>query len=89
MYWVQLMVLSLLVGAVTLTGSTPYTKLQAYDRPAGIAFDTDGDGYISEDYSGNVYRFVGADTSMVWVSGFHSGDDDPFGMALAPGRIGL
>jgi len=71
-------------GVYVLTGPDAVTRLRSYSIPAGLLFDEDGDGYVTEDYSGNIYRFVGADSSSVWVSGLHSGDDDPFGMALAP-----
>jgi hypothetical protein len=71
-------------GIFAFSGPTPGLKLHAYDYPAGLLFDDDGDGYLSQDYSGVVNRFVGSDSSMVWVSGFHSGDDDPYGMTFAP-----
>lgn len=71
-------------GVYTFSGPTPGVKLQSYENPASLLFDEDGDGYVAEDYSGVIRRFVGAESTMVWVSGFHSGDDDPFGMTFAP-----
>jgi hypothetical protein len=54
---------------------------------AGIVCDPD-DGYIftSDDYNGWIWRTpVGQIVAPdFWVSGFHSGDDDPVGMAIAP-----
>lgn len=44
-----------------------------------------GSVYQSEDYGGVIYRTAHGQTGReVWVSGFHSGDDDPIGMAIAP-----
>ncbi|MEJ2720730.1 MAG: FlgD immunoglobulin-like domain containing protein [bacterium] len=71
-------------GVYKVTGSDPAVRLQAYDRPSFILFDTDGDAFISEVYSGYVYRLAWGGGSSLWVSGFHSGDDDPLGMAFAP-----
>jgi hypothetical protein len=71
-------------GLYPVSGAGAGVRLQAYDRPAHAIFDTDGDAYVSEDYSGNVYRLASGGTSSLWVSGFHSGDDDPFGMTFAP-----
>jgi hypothetical protein len=57
----------------------------AFDRPAGLIFDLDGNAFVSENYDGYVYRLPwGGATPEVWVSGLHSGDDDPYGMAFAP-----
>jgi hypothetical protein len=67
-----------------VTGPGRGIRIQAYDRPAHLIFDEDGDAYISEDYDGYVYRLGWEGTSSLWVSGFHSGDDDPFGMIFAP-----
>lgn len=71
-------------GVYSLNGPSAGRKLQTYDRPAGLIFTPDGDGFVSEDYSGKIFRFVDAESSMVWVDGMHPGDDDPYGMAVAP-----
>lgn len=71
-------------GLYTATGPIPGTKLSSHDRPAHLIFADDGDAFVSEDYSGNVYRLEWGGSSSIWVSGFHSGDDDPFGMIFAP-----
>jgi hypothetical protein len=45
----------------------------------------DGDAFFSEDYGGGIYRVAFGQTGrQTWVSGMHSGDDDPIGMAIAP-----
>lgn len=71
-------------GLYPVTGSGAGIRLQAYDRPAHLIFDTDGDAFISENYAGNIYRLEWGGASTIWVSGFHAGDDDPFGMTFAP-----
>jgi DNA-binding beta-propeller fold protein YncE len=47
-----------------------------------------GHVYFSEDYGGIIYRVdFGTTGRTTWVSGFHSGDDDPTGMDIAlPGH---
>ncbi|MFZ2420900.1 MAG: hypothetical protein WA029_07090, partial [Anaerolineae bacterium] len=62
------------------------TQIVTADRPAAVVIDpTDGDIFLSEDYGGNIYRSAfGSTTRSTWVSGFHSGDADPVGMAIAP-----
>ncbi|MEQ8273947.1 MAG: hypothetical protein RMA76_06825 [Deltaproteobacteria bacterium] len=43
--------------------------------------------FFSEDFGGVIYRVdtsVEPATRSTWVSGLHSGDDDPVGMAIAP-----
>ncbi len=71
-------------GLYIVTGPDPGIRLQAYDRPAHLIFDTDGDAFVSEDYAGEVNRLEWGGTSSIWVNTFHSGDDDPFGMTFAP-----
>tara|TARA_R110002073_G_scaffold118918_1_gene258645 strand:+ start:540499 stop:541605 length:1107 start_codon:yes stop_codon:yes gene_type:complete len=57
---------------------------------AGIAYDPIDEGlFFSEDFPGRIYRvdidnMSGAVSSQLWVSGFHSGDDDPVGIGLVP-----
>lgn len=71
-------------GLVALTGTLAGTRLQAYDQPTHVLFDAAGNAYVTEDNSGNVYRRTSAGVSSLWVSGFHTGDDDPSGMCIAP-----
>ena len=56
------------------------------DRPASVFIDPrDGDIFHSEDYSGSIFYTPFNSTGRItWVSGFHSGDDDPIGMAIVP-----
>ncbi len=53
---------------------------------AAVAVDPQtGHIFFSEDMGGIIYRSEITGTGRtVWVSGFHSGDDDPVGMAFAP-----
>lgn len=62
------------------------TRVAAADRPAAVTIDAEsGDAFVSEDYRGLILRIpFGTNRVMPWVSGFHSGDDDPVGMAIAP-----
>jgi hypothetical protein len=75
-------------GVYRLTGGPGRgVRMHAYTGPEGLVLTVDGNGFVSEDGSGDLFRFVGADTSQLWVdggSGFHSGDDDIAGMAVAP-----
>jgi len=71
-------------GLYPVMGSGAGIRLQAYDRPSHLIFDTDGDAFISEEYDGNIYRLEWGGASTVWVSEFHDGDDDPYGMTFAP-----
>jgi len=71
-------------GLYTASGSSPGVRLHSYDRPADVQFDSDGNAFISEDYDGDVYRLTPALASTLWVSNFHGGDDDPWGMTVAP-----
>ncbi len=71
-------------GVYAVNGPAAGFRLHAYDRPAGLVFTDDGDGFVSENYAGRVFRFVGADSSMTWISSFLSGDDDPAGLTIAP-----
>ena len=62
------------------------TMLASASNPAALVIDAnDGDIFLSEDYGGSIYRTAfGATGRETWVSGFHTGDDDPIGMAIAP-----
>ncbi len=53
---------------------------------AGVVVDPQsGDIFSSDSYDGKIYRSqLGTIGRQIWVSGFHSGDDDPMGMAIAP-----
>lgn len=60
-------------------------KIADGDRVTGVVVDDDGDVFFSEAYAGMIYRTeFGGIGRTTWVSGFHSGDDDPDGMAIAP-----
>ncbi len=61
-------------------------KLTSASNPAGLVADpATGDVFHSEDYGGYIYRTAfGATGRQTWVSGLHSGDDDPIGLAIAP-----
>jgi DNA-binding beta-propeller fold protein YncE len=62
-------------------------RMHTYSTPTGLVFTADGDGFVSEDVSGDLFRFVGVDSTMLWVdggTGFHAGDDDIAGMTVAP-----
>lgn len=57
---------------------------------AGLGYDP-GTGaiFLSEDFPGNIQRIdidpgSGAASGQDWVTGFHSGDDDPAGIAAVP-----
>jgi hypothetical protein len=71
-------------GLWGVTGPESGVLLQSYIQPAHLVFDPAGNAYVSENNSGNVYRRAAAGGSQLWVSGFHSGDDDPFGLCVAP-----
>lgn len=76
-------------GAIVRIDATlAVSSVVGCDRPACVVVDPfSGDVFYSEDYGGSVYRVpAGTTTSQIWVSGFHSGDDDPWGMAFAPGN---
>jgi hypothetical protein len=66
------------------------TEIQATDDVAGLEVDPiTGALFVSEDFPGNVERIEidftdGSSTQSRWVSGFHSGDDDPVGMTVVP-----
>ena len=57
---------------------------------AGIAYDPITESlFFSEDFPGRISRVEidyvsGAVSSQLWVSGFHSGDDDSAGIAFVP-----
>ena len=53
---------------------------------AGVVVDPQtGNIFSSDSYVGIIYRSLpGTVGRGSWVSGFHTGDDDPMGMAIAP-----
>lgn len=53
---------------------------------AAIVVDpVSGDIFQAEDYGGSIFRTeLGTLGRETWVSGWHGGDDDPVGMAIAP-----
>ncbi|MDD3642749.1 MAG: FlgD immunoglobulin-like domain containing protein [Candidatus Krumholzibacteria bacterium] len=71
-------------GMFMVNGPTAGVIIASYNDPAHLIFAPDGDAFISEDYSGYIYRKAWGGASSLWVSGFHSGDDDPYGMTIAP-----
>ncbi len=72
-------------GVYRVDASGLLLKIGSGDRLAGVAMAPDGDVFFSEDYGGGIYRVAAGTTgSQLWVSGFHSGDDDPVGIAFVP-----
>ncbi|MHC4245940.1 MAG: hypothetical protein ACYSUU_03975, partial [Planctomycetota bacterium] len=73
------------VGLYRIEPSGEVTALHTGLGPAGLVIDQDGDVYMSTDGTGAIYRHAyNSWTRQTWVTGFHSGDDDPQGMAIAP-----
>jgi hypothetical protein len=70
-------------GLYRIEGCTGWTKLANHDNPASILPHSSGAVFVSEDFDGEVWRWNGGASSSVWASGWHSGDDDPSGMACA------
>lgn len=62
------------------------TQVATANHPGGIVIDPkDGDVFFSEPERGGIYRWGFGDKGRsLWVAGFHDGDDDPVGMAVAP-----
>jgi hypothetical protein len=71
-------------GLYYVTGGSNGTRRQVYEAPSAALAAADGDMFVTEVGSGNVFRLEYGGASSVWVSGFHSSDDDPVGMAFAP-----
>lgn len=72
-------------GLYQMTGPEVGIRIHAYDKPAHLIFDNSGHAFVSEDYSGRIYRLDQEGNSSVWISEFGgSGDDDPYGMTIAP-----
>ena len=62
------------------------TQISGGSNTAAVTVDpASGDIYQSEDFDGIIFRTaLGATGRETWVSGWHGGDDDPVGMAIAP-----
>jgi DNA-binding beta-propeller fold protein YncE len=62
------------------------TLLASGSNIAGVAVDPQtGHIFATEDFDGIIYRTELTGTGRTtWVDGFHTGDDDPVGMAFAP-----
>jgi len=71
-------------GVFVLDGPLAGTRVAAINSLEGLVFTADGDGFAAENNAGNVNRFVGSDSVMVWASNFQTGDDDPVGLLVAP-----
>ncbi|MBM4119039.1 T9SS type A sorting domain-containing protein, partial [bacterium] len=71
-------------GLWALAGDIAGTRLAAFAQPTGLLFDAAGNAFVSEDYGGEIFRFALDSGTSLWVSGFHSGDDDPCGLCFAP-----
>ncbi len=71
-------------GLYPVSGPNAGLAIHGYESPSDVLFTSNGDAFISEDASGNIYRHAADGTASLWVSGFHSSDDDPAGMCVAP-----
>ena len=61
------------------------SKLASGSNVAGVVMAQNGDAYFSEDYGGVIYKVTYQKSGRAtWASGFHAGDDDPVGLAIAP-----
>ena len=66
------------------------TKLATGSNVAALVVAQNGDVFFSEDYGGEIFRVPHKKSGRTkWAWGFHGGDDDPIGMAIAPaGHVG-
>ncbi len=73
-------------GLYRIDNADVVTLLSAGSNIAGVMIDpVDGDIFVSEHFGGEIFRTAfGGTGRTLWVNGFHSGDDDPAGMAIAP-----
>jgi DNA-binding beta-propeller fold protein YncE len=80
-------------GVYRIEADGSATLVAGSERPRGVVIDPDdGDVFHTEaGFPGEIYRTGFGETGRTtWVSGFHSGDDDPIGMCIAPaGYTGL
>ncbi len=72
-------------GLYRIEANDSATLLAAGDRIAAVTIDPQiGNIFASEGNIGEIYRTeFGSSGRTTWVSVFHSGDDDPIGMAFA------
>jgi hypothetical protein len=71
-------------GVYRVLGLDTAAKVASGDRVAGVEVAADGAILFSEDFAGRIVRHGSVQGTQTWVSGFHSGDDDPVGIAIAP-----
>ena len=72
-------------GVYLLESTGLSTLVASGSNVAAMVAAANGDIFFSEDYGGAIFKVAlktGARTK--WIAGFHSGDDDPVGMAIAP-----
>lgn len=61
------------------------SKLAAGSNVAGVLVTPAGGIFFSEDHGGVIYKVDPKTSSRTaWAYGFHGGDDDPVGLAVAP-----
>lgn len=61
------------------------THLVTVDNPGGMDIAANGDLFYCLDFPGTIQRLpFGSTTPETWVTDFHSGDDDPIGLSIAP-----
>lgn len=73
-------------GLYRIEADDSATLLAGGGNVGAVAIDQQtGHIFVSEDGVGTIFRTEFGQTGRTaWVSGFHSGDDDPVGMAFAP-----
>ena len=76
-------------GLYRISRDGSVVKVTAGDRLAAVVVDPDsGNVFFSEDFGGSIFHTAfgstGRSTWIPGVTGFHPGDDDPVGMAVAP-----
>ncbi|MBW2396917.1 MAG: hypothetical protein JRG95_21935, partial [Deltaproteobacteria bacterium] len=75
-------------GLYRINADGTNTKVAAGERPVGVVVDpsTGNVFYAEPGFPGAIYRHVlgTSGPGELWVSGFHSGDDDTIGLAFAP-----
>jgi hypothetical protein len=71
-------------GVYVVTGPDAGLRRHSISLPTGLVFTADGDGFVTDNNAGILYRFVGTDSLMTWADEFAAGDDDPAGLIVAP-----
>lgn len=71
-------------GLYRASGDSAGVRLQDYAAPTALICDAGGNVFVSADGPGTIFRRTPEGVWSTWVSGFHSGDDDPAGMCFAP-----